>query len=63
MINKTLTLFFFTLLFAQSPLFKLGNDTLFSYNIFETIPYSEWSILDTTKQRMAKNSYLENFNL
>lgn len=59
MINKTLTLFFFTLLFAQNPLFKLGKETLFSYNFFETIPYSEWSILDTTKQRMAKNSFLE----
>jgi len=59
MLNKILLIFFFVCLFAQQPLFKLGNNAYYNYNFFETVPYSEWTLLDTTKKRLTKNSFLE----
>ena len=59
MFNKTLLLFCTAFLFAQQPLFTLGEQVYYDYNFYETIPYSEWTLLDTTKQRLTKNSFLE----
>ena len=59
MFNKTFLIFFFTFLFSQQSLFKLGNKNFYDYSFFESIPHSEWSLLDTTKQRLTKNSFLE----
>lgn len=59
MLNKKLLLLTLSFLFSQEPLFTLGKTALYSYNFFETIPFSEWSTLDSSKQRMAKNSFLE----
>jgi len=59
MLNKILLVFFFACLFPQQPLFKLGKTVYYGYNFFETVPYSEWVLLDTTKKRLTKNSFLE----
>ena len=59
MLNKTLLIFFFTGLFAGQSLFKLGNQAYFDFDFFDTVPYSEWALLDTTKKRLTKNSFLE----
>ena len=50
MLNKTLLIFFFTGLFAGQSLFKLGNQAYFDFDFFDTVPYSEWALLDTTKK-------------
>ena len=49
----------FSFLFSQELLFTLGKKDYYDYDFFSMIPYSEWSVLDSTKQRMAKNSFLE----
>ena len=59
MLNKTLLIFFFAGLFAGQSLFKLGNQAYFDFDFFDTVPYSEWALLDTTKKRLTKNSFLE----
>ena len=59
MFNKTFLIFFFAFLFSQQPLFRLGNQSFYDYSFFEMVPHSEWSLLDTTKQRLTKNSFLE----
>ena len=59
MLNKKILLLSFSFLFSQEPLFTLGKTTLYDYNFFETVPFSEWGALDSSKQRLAKNSFLE----
>ena len=59
MLNKTFLFFCTAFLFGQQSLFTLGEQTYYNYNFYETVPYSEWSLLDTTKQRLTKNSFLE----
>ena len=59
MLNKKILLLAISFLFSQETLFTLGKTTLYDYNFFETVPFSEWSILDSSKQRLAKNSFLE----
>ena len=59
MLNKKILLLSLSFLFSQEPLFTLGKTTLYDYNFFETVPFSEWGALDSSKQRLAKNSFLE----
>lgn len=59
MFNKLILFISFSFLFSQETLFSLGEKPVYSYNFFETVPFSEWSELDSSKQRIAKNSFLE----
>lgn len=59
MLNKIFLMSVFSFLFSQELLFTLGGKNYYDYDFFSMVPYSEWSFLDSTKQRMAKNSFLE----
>ena len=59
MSNKILFFVFLSFIFSEKVLFQIKNTNIYDYDFFETIPFSEWVVLDSSKQRLSKNSFLE----
>ena len=59
MSNKILFFVFLSFVFSEKVLFQIKNTNIYYYDFFETIPFSEWVVLDSSKQRLSKNSFLE----
>ena len=59
MSNKILFFVFFSFIFSEKVLFQIKNTNIYDYDFFETVPFSEWVALDSSKQRLSKNSFLE----
>tara|TARA_A100000164_G_scaffold47010_2_gene35645 strand:- start:11638 stop:13329 length:1692 start_codon:yes stop_codon:yes gene_type:complete len=59
MFNKILLFVFCSFIFSEKIIFQIKNTNIYDYDFYETVPYSEWVVLDTSKQRLSKNSFLE----
>ena len=59
MFNKILLFTFCSFVFSEKVIFQIENKNIYDYDFYETVPFSEWVVLDSSKQRLSKNSFLE----
>ena len=59
MFNKILLFAFCSFVFSEKVIFQIENTNIYDYDFYETVPFSEWVVLDSSKQRLSKNSFLE----
>ena len=59
MFNKILLFTFCSFVFSEKVIFQIENTNIYDYDFYETVPFSEWVVLDSSKQRLSKNSFLE----
>tara|TARA_Y100000588_G_C13720425_1_gene697002 strand:- start:111 stop:356 length:246 start_codon:yes stop_codon:yes gene_type:complete len=59
MIRFVLLFFITSFALLSSPLMTVGDYSVFDYDFYQQVPFSEWSLLDSTKKNSALDSFLE----
>ena len=57
--NNFLFVFFIGFVFSQNVFARFENQQLFDYDFFQSIPFSEWVLLDSTKKSFQINNFLD----